>query len=362
MAAAYDAVIVGAGMFGATLARELTDRGRKVLVVEKRDHVGGMCRTQDWDGIPFHRYGPHVFHTNERRIWDFVNRFAEFEAFMVRTKAVARGKLWSFPINLMTFYQLWGTRTPAEAEEHLRKVRIPRPTTDTIEDWALATYGREIFETFIQGYTRKQWGREPDALPAGILQRLPVRTTFDDNYFTDRFQGIPKGGYAPMFDRMLEGVDVELCCDFMADRTRLDRMGVRVVFSGRIDEYFGFKLGPLAFRSCRFVHKPFDGDFQGNPVINYCDPDVAWTRIVEHKHFSNARAPRTLVTWEYPYECGADDDPLYPVADDANQKLYRAYAEIQTSTVFAGRLGSYRYFDMCEVIAQAWKVADQLTS
>jgi UDP-galactopyranose mutase len=356
---AYDVVIVGAGMFGASLARTLTDRGRKVLVVEKRPHVGGMCHTEIREGIVFHVYGPHVFHTNDEKIWNHVNRFAYFIPYTTRTKAVARGKLWSLPVNLMTLYQLWGVRTPRDAQAKLDSVRIPIKSPANLEEWVLSAYGEEIYETFFRGYTKKQWGRDPEQLPAAIAQRLPLRTTFEDNYFTDRYQGIPFGGYTNFFQRLLQGIEVRLGCEFQSDRQALERLG-RIVYSGRIDEYFDYRYGDLSFRSCRFDTESLAGDFQGNAVVNYCDEEIPWTRIVEHKHFTNPRHERTLVTREYPFECGRRETPLYPVNDRTNAVLYERYTAIPTSTVFAGRLGSYRYFDMCEVIAQAWTLADRL--
>jgi UDP-galactopyranose mutase len=355
----YDFVVVGAGMFGAAFARTATDRGRKVLVLEKRGHLGGMCHTQVREGIVFHSYGPHVFHTNDPDIWGFIRRFASFEPFVVRTKAMAKGKLWSFPVNLMTFYQLWGVATPEEARRRLEKARMRTSACDNLEDWVLATYGREIYETFFEGYTWKQWGRDPKSLPPSIAQRLPLRLTFDDNYFTDRFQGIPMGGYAPLFERMLEGIEVRTRCDFFSDRRAFESMG-RIVYSGRVDEFFDWRFGPLAFRTCRFETELMEGDFQGNPVINYCDRAVPFTRIVEHKHFSNPKSASTLITREYPEECEREGTPLYPVHDRENAGLHCRYAKLSTSAVIAGRLGSYRYFDMGEVIAQAWKLVRDL--
>jgi len=354
----YDAVVVGSGMFGSSVARSLADRGKKVLVVEKRDHVGGMCHTEKRDGIIFHKYGPHVFHTNDQAIWDWVNRFATFDQFSVRTKAVARGRLWSFPVNLMTLYQLWGVRTPKEAEEKLRAVRVPLASPANLEDWVLSVYGTEIYEIFYLGYTQKQWGRQPSKLPAAIAQRLPNRLSFDDNYFTDRFQGVPQDGYAALFEKMLSGIEVRTNCDFHSDRKTLESLG-RVIYSGRIDEFFDYRFGELEFRTCRFETERLQGDFQGNPVVNYCDALVPWTRIIEHKHFSRQyRNGHTLITREIPGECGRTGVPLYPINDERNAGLYKQYAELKTDAIIGGRLGSYRYFDMCEVIAQAWKIAE----
>lgn len=353
----YDAVIVGAGMFGSSFARLMTDAGKKVLVVEKRDHSGGMCHTDIRDGIVFHRYGPHVFHTNDPEIWAFVKRFSRWIPYTTRTKAMALGRLWSFPVNLMTLHQLWGVTTPAEAERKLREVRLPITDPSNLEDWVLATYGREIYETFYLGYTRKQWGRDPRSLPTAIARRLPLRTTFEDAYFSDRFEAVPEGGYAPFFDRMLSGIEVRLGCDYLRERETLDRLGRVVVYSGRIDEFFKFDAGLLDFRTCRFETEAGHGDFQGNAVVNYCDVNVPWTRIVEHKHFYGPRVPTTLVTREYPEECAHGGLPLYPINDLKNSALYKQYALRKTSAIFAGRLGSYRYFDMGEVIAQARKLA-----
>lgn len=353
----YDAVIVGAGMFGSALARTLTDRGKKVLVVDRRPHIGGMCFTEDLEGVVFHKYGPHVFHTNRDDVWAFVNKFAEFRQFMVRTKAVYQKKIYSLPFNLMFFHQLWGVMTPDEVKKALASVCIPIENPKSIEEWALSRLGPEIYEKFIYHYSKKQWGREPKDLPAAILQRLPIRTTFDDNYFTDRWQGIPTNGYTQMFERMLAGIEVRLGCDFLDDREALEKASGQVVYSGRVDRFFDYRYGALEFRSCRFETKTFDGDYQGNATFHYVGPEHPYTRVVEHKHFERPTALRSPVTWEYPFECGKQDDPLYPVNDLKNNALYEKYRAIPTKVIFAGRLGSFRYFDMCEVITQAWKLA-----
>lgn len=356
---AYDFVIVGAGMFGATLARELTDRGKKVLVVERRNHIAGMTYTEKREGIVYHRYGPHVFHTNDERIWKYLHRFGTFRQFMVRTKAMAKGRLYSFPVNLMTLYQLWGVRTPAEAAARLEREKIPIAHPENVEEWVLSELGREIYETFFKGYTQKQWGRAPGTLPPGIAKRLPIRLTYDDNYFTDRYQGVPEGGFTPVFERMLDGIEVRLEVDFLSDPS-LKKLG-RVIYSGRIDEYFGYRYGELEFRSCRFESKTLNGDYQGNPVINYTDAQIPYTRVIEHKHFEHATNPHTIVSWEHPFECGPKDVPLYPINDVRNNALYDLYRKIETETIFAGRLGTYRYVDLHQVIAQAWTIAEDLT-
>lgn len=355
----YDFVVVGAGLFGATLSRELTDRGMKVLVVDKADHVGGACFTEEVEGVVVHRYGPHVFHTNDSRIWAYVNRFAEFRQFMVRTKALYQGAVYSLPFNLMTFQQLWGVSTPAEAKKKLEAVRIPIEHPATIEEWALSQLGEEIYSKFIRDYTKKQWGRDAGMLPAAILKRLPFRLTFDDNYFDDKYQGVPVGGYTPFFLRMLEGIEVKLECDYLENRSELDRLG-KVVYSGRVDALFDYSLGELEFRTCRFDTKILDGDYQGNPVIHYVEPQDAFTRVVEHKHFEKPSSVRSPVTWEYPEECGRGGKPFYPINDTKNQALYERYAAIPSPIVLGGRLGKYRYVDMHQVIAQAWAMSEKL--
>lgn len=354
---AYDFVVVGAGMFGASFARMAADRGKKVLVVEKAGHIGGMCYTEEENGVIVHKYGPHVFHTNKQVTWDFVNRFAEWRQFMVRTKAILGRTVYTLPFCLSTFYQLWGVTTPAEARRKLDSVKVPIANPSTMEEWALSQLGEEIYRKLVYHYSRKQWGRDPKDMPASILRRLPIRMSFDDNYFTDRWQAVPIGGYTPMFERMLQGIEVRLKCDYFDDRESFDRLG-QVVYSGRVDRFHGYTLGRLAFRGCRFERKVFEGDYQGNPVIHDLSPDVSWTRTIEHKHFSNPSAQVSPVTWEYPFECGADDEPLYPVNDPVNDSLYGSYAAIPRKAVFAGRTGSYRYLDMCEVIAQAAKLVD----
>lgn len=358
---AYDYVIVGAGMFGATLARELTDRGRKVLVIEKRPHTGGMCHTETLEGIPFNKYGPHVFHTNDEELWKYVQRFSEWDPFVCRTKAFYKGEFYSFPINLMTLYQLWGVRTPYEASVVLNALREPIENPQSLEEWALATYGREIYETFLYGYTVKQWGKNPKDLPKSILKRLPLRLTFDDNYFTDRFQAVPRFGYGAFFDRLLDGIEVKLGVDYVDDPVGVRSMG-KLIYSGRIDEFYGYCYGELEFRTCRFVTEVYDGDYQGNPVVNYTDIAVPFTRVVEHKHFVRDLHPsKTIVTWEYPKACRRDDPPLYPIEDQKNSALYEKYLAIPTDAIFAGRLGHYRYLDMHQVMAQAISLAKKLT-
>lgn len=356
----YDFVVVGAGLFGSTFARAAADRRRKVLVVDRLPHVGGMCYTERKHGVLLHAYGPHVFHTNDPDIWAWINRFASFYPFMVRTKALHQGRIYTLPINLMTFHELWGVVTPAEAEKKLASVRVSIEKPATIEEWALAQWGPEVYEKLILHYTLKQWGRDPKDLPAAILKRLPARMTFDDNYFTDRYQGLPEGGYTPLFERMLEGIEVRLGVDFHADQSSFARLG-RVIYSGRIDRYFDYRLGPLDFRSCRFLTEFLPGDAQGNPVIHHTDRSVPWTRTIEHKHFEDPGLPITALTREHPFETTPDTMPLYPVNDHKNMELLEKYQALDGGeTVFGGRLGAYRYRDMHHVIGEALALADRL--
>lgn len=355
----YDFVVVGAGMFGATFARAATDRGKKVLVVDRQRYVGGTCRTETRDGVIVHVYGPHVFRTNNEQVWRFVNRFAKFRPHLTRVKTVYQGRVYPLPFCMGLFHALWGVVTPAEARRKLDEVSVPVREVKSVEDWALSSLGREIYEKFVYGYTLKQWGREPSRLPAAILQRLPIRLVYDDEYSLARWKGIPEDGYSGMFERMLDGIEVSLGHDYFEDRAALDRMG-RVVFSGRVDQFFGFRFGALEFRTCRFEGKTVDGDFQGGAVFHYPEPQYPFTRVTEHKHFSAPDAPRSPVTWEYPYESGPGDEPHYPINDEKNTALYEKYLTLSTDAVFGGRIGSYRYFDMSMTIAQAMKLVEGL--
>ncbi len=352
----YDYVIVGAGFFGAVCAHELTRRNRRVLVLDRRNHVGGNCYTEVVHGIPVHRYGAHIFHTNDRRIWEYVNGFAEFRPYCHRVKVRHGERLFSFPINLLTLHQLWGVRSPEEAERKLASVREPIAEPRNMEEWCLATVGREIYETFVYGYSCKQWGREPKDLPATIIRRIPVRLSFDDSYFDDAYVGIPVDGYSPIFERMLDGIEVLLDCDFFADRAGFERMGT-VIFTGMIDEYFGFRHGPLEYRSLRFEDEVVDGDFQGAPVVNYADKDVPFTRIIEHKHFHGIESDQSVITREYPDNYEAGKEPYYPVGDARNRALYEKYRAIPTDTLFGGRCGRYVYWDMHQAIGAALTLA-----
>lgn len=354
-------LIVGAGLYGAVCARELTDAGLSCTVLERREHIGGNCYTRldEVSGSHEHVYGAHIFHTSDERIWAYVNRFARFNRYVNRVKVRWRDELYSFPLNLMTLYQLWGVRTPAEAQAKLAQVREPIAQPANLEEWCLSQVGREIYERFIHGYTTKQWQRDPRELPASLIRRLPIRLNFDDNYFDDRFQGIPIGGYTALFERLLQGIPVIVGVDFLADRDRWLRQADHVIYTGPIDAFFGHALGALEYRSLRFEreHRP-EPDVQGNAVVNYTEAAVPYTRILEHKHFDlNRRDTPSLITREYPAEWRPGMTEFYTVDTEANRARYRAYREradeIAAQVSFGGRLGEYRYYDMHQVIAAA---------
>ncbi len=355
----YDYLIVGAGPFGSTFAREMTDAGYKCLVIDKRPHVAGNIYTEKQHGVDVHVYGAHIFHTSNDRIWNYVNRFASFNNYINKPKIRYNDRIFSFPINLMTLHQLWGVMTPAEAEAKLEEVRIPCENPDNLEDWILSQVGREVYETFIKGYTMKQWQRDPKELPASIIKRLPIRMVFEENYFFDKYQGIPKEGYTKMVENMLEGIEVRKNVNYFEDKQALDALADKVVFTGKIDEYFNYKYGELEYRTLRFENEVLDGDFQGNAVINYTHPDVPYTRIVEHKHFLPEKAAsieKTVVTREYSDEYTRGKTPYYPINNEKNNTMYKKYAAMaheQENVIFGGRLAEYKYFDMHQVIGSA---------
>lgn len=357
----YDYVVVGAGMFGAAFARTMADRGRKVLLVEKNDFVGGACYTESVGGVHVHRFGPHIFHTDSLKIWEWVQRFGAFKPFTLRSKAKYQGKVYSLPFNLSTFSQLWGVTTPAEAEERLKAERVRIPNPRTVEEWALSQLGREVYEKLVRGYTLKQWGRDPAKLSSLILKRLPIRTTFNDNYFSDTYQGVPVEGFTALFHRMLEGIEVRLSCDFFDDRESLERMG-RVVYSGRLDRLFDYRFDPLEFRTLRFETKIVRGDYQGVGLVYHTEAEVPHTRTLEHKHLGFVTTEDSPVSWEYSAEGGLKDEPLYPINDARNNELAKKYLACQTDAVIGGRQGTYKYMDMDQVIAQAIMLADRLVA
>ena len=359
----YDVLIVGGGLFGATFARECLNANKRVLVIDKREHIAGNCYTESRHGIEAHVYGPHIFHTNSETIWNYVRQFATFNTFVNRPKVHYAGRLYSFPINLFTLYQLWGVQTPEAARQKLAEVRVPIARPDNLEEWILSQVGEEIYRTFIYGYTKKQWRREPRDLPAAIVRRLPIRLNFDDNYFNDVYQGVPAAGYTAMITEMLSGADVVLGVDYFAQRDVWDARARTVVFTGCLDQFYEYKHGALEYRTLRFESELYAvPDYQGNAIINYTDEAVAFTRSIEHRHFVGGSGDCTYVTREYPETWRPDSVPYYPIDDARNRGIYAAYAQAakaETKYVFGGRLAEYRYYDMHQVIGSALTTAKQ---
>jgi UDP-galactopyranose mutase len=352
-----DYLIVGAGLFGATFARMMTDAGKKCLVIDKREHIAGNAYTEQVEGIHVHKYGAHIFHTDDEGIWNFVNQFARFNHYVNSPRVNYKGNIYSFPINLLTLYQVYGVSSPAEAKAKLAEVKCDIPHPSNLEEWALSQIGKELYEIFIEGYTTKQWMRSPKELPSFIIKRLPIRTNFNDNYFFDRFQGIPIGGYTKMVEKMLEGIPVVTGVDFFREKQQLEEKAGKVVFSGKIDEFFGFRYGELEYRTLRFEDELLEmEDYQGNAVINYTDATVPHTRILEHKHFEFGKQPVTLITREYPDVWDKDKIPYYPINDEVTTKIFKQYQELavlEDKYIFGGRLADYRYYDMHQVIGSA---------
>ena len=356
---AYDYLIVGAGLYGAVCAREAVNAGKKVLVIDKRPNIAGNVYTEEIEGINVHVYGAHIFHTNNKTVWDYVNRFAEFNRFTNSPVANYKGELYSLPFNMYTFNKMWGVVTPEEAEakieEQKRQAGITEPKN--LEEQAISLVGTDIYEKLIKGYTEKQWGRDCRDLPAFIIKRLPVRLTFDNNYFNALYQGIPMGGYTKMVANMLEGIEVRLNTDYLANKAELDALADKVIYTGPIDAYFGYRLGNLQYRSVRFETEVLDKpNFQGNAAVNYTDRETPFTRIIEHKWFEFGTQPKTVISREYSSEWKPGDEPYYPVNDERNGALYQQYkrlADAEEKVIFGGRLGEYKYYDMDAVIAAA---------
>jgi len=352
----YDYLIVGSGLFGATFARLATDAGKKCLVIDRKEHIAGNCYTHDDGGIHIHRYGPHIFHTSNRKVWEFVQRFADFNNFILSPKAWSNGKLYSLPFNMNTFYEMWGTYRPEDAKRKIDEQSYMGPVRN-LEEQALFLVGTDIYETLIKHYTEKQWGRSARKLPSFIIRRLPLRFTYDNNYFNDRYQGIPIGGYTRMFEKMLDGIEVRINTDYLQDKEYFDSIANKVIFTGPIDEYFDYSLGELDYRSLRFEEKRLgEENYQGNAIINYCDNSRKYTRIIEHKHFEKVDTDHTVITKEYPQKYRRGLTPYYPINDKTNQDLYKKYKEMSnslTNVMFGGRLAEYKYMDMHVVIESA---------
>lgn len=353
----------GAGLFGAVFAQQATKAGKTVLVVDRRGHIGGNAFTEDIEGVTVHKYGAHIFHTSDKDVWEYVNRFAEFNRYTNSPMANYKGELYNLPFNMNTFYHMWGVRTPQEAkaviDEQVARSGITDP--QNLEEQAIHLVGTDIYEKLIKGYTEKQWGKDARELPAFIIKRLPLRFTFDNNYFNDPYQGVPLGGYTPMIEHMLENAEVHLNVDYLAERDVLSNQAKKIVYCGAIDEYYGYCYGCLEYRGLRFDTKIFDGDnFQGNAVINYTDRETPYTRVIEHRHFEGRGRNKTVVTYEYSQDWNKGDEPYYPVNDEYNTQLYNRYqklASTERSVVFGGRLGKYRYADMDKVIREALELA-----
>jgi UDP-galactopyranose mutase len=353
----YDYLIVGSGLFGSVFAREATDKGKKCLVIEERDHIGGNCYTEEKDGINIHKYGPHIFHTDDKRIWDYTNRFIEFNNYRHSPRVKYKNQIYSFPINLLTLYQIWGVTTPQEAIDKIKSCAVHIKNPKNLEEWVLSQVGEEIYNIFIKGYTTKQWGRDPKDLPVSIIKRIPIRLTFDDNYFFDKYQGIPIGGYTRMVQNILTGIEVRMGEDYFSNKSYWDSISDKIVFTGKIDRFFDYKFGDLEYRSLDFQTEKHDiPDYQGCSIVNYAESEISHTRITEHKHFENSKSDATWITKEFPKEYSRGDVPYYPINDEKNSKIYSLYkkeAEGLENFIFGGRLSEYKYYDMHQVIASA---------
>lgn len=362
----YDYTIVGSGLFGSVCAHELSKRGFKVRVLEKRNHIGGNIYTENIHNINVHKYGAHIFHTNNKEIWDYVNSFVEFNRFTNSPLAKYKDKVFNLPFNMNTFYQMWGVTEPEKAKKIIKEQREELNNTEphNLEEQAISLVGRDIYETLIKGYTEKQWGRSCSQLPPFIIRRLPVRFTFDNNYFSDKYQGVPIGGYTKLIEKMLERVQVELSIDFLENKEEFVSTTKHMIYTGPIDEYFNYQYGKLSYRSLEFKHQILETEnYQGNAVVNYTDSSVPYTRILEHKHFEQSQSSKTIITQEYPVEWTSGKERYYPVNDERNMSIYKKYRKLaiqETGIVFGGRLAEYKYYDMHQVIASALRIVKGL--
>jgi UDP-galactopyranose mutase len=359
----YDYLIVGAGPYGSICAHELTKKGKSCLVIDKRSTIGGNCYTENFNGIHIHKYGPHIFHTNEKYLWDYINQFAEFKQFTLNVIAEYDKKIFTLPFNMHTFNQLWGVTLPQDAMQIIEEQRYKGPITN-LEQQALSMVGKDIYEKLIKGYTEKQWNKPCTELPASIIKRLPVRFTWDSNYFNDKYTGMPVGGYTQIFEKMLEGIDVLLGKDYFEDKDYYNGLADKIIYTGPIDKFFDYQFGKLEYRSLDWETFKLDNDnFQGNAVINYSDTKIPYTRIIEHKWFDNQNQKGTVVSYEYPKDYNGNNEPYYPIRDTENTKTYEKYHELTKSLknyIFGGRLASYVYYDMHQIIAQALKKVSEI--
>lgn len=356
----YDYLIVGAGLFGSVFAQQMTKKGKKCLVIERRDHIAGNVYTEKQEGIQVHKYGAHIFHTSNKEVWDYVNSFVEFNRYTNSPIANYKGKLYNLPFNMNTFYQLWGVKTPEEAQKKIEEQKaefsyIKEPKN--LEEQALILGGKDIYEKLIKGYTEKQWGRPATDIPAFIIKRLPFRFTFDNNYFNDIYQGIPIGGYTLLVEKLLEGIEYKLGVNYLENREYWNSIADTIVYTGKIDEFFNNCFGCLDYRSLRFENEILDTpNYQGNAVVNYTEREIPYTRIIEHKHFEFGTQPKTIITKEYPLDISESNEAYYPINDERNQKIYQQYenlAKSEINIIFGGRLAEYKYYDMHQVIERA---------
>lgn len=357
----FDYLIVGAGLYGSVFAREAALAGKKVKIIDVRSHVGGNIYTEEMEGINVHKYGAHIFHTNDKEVWEYIQQFAEFNRFTNSPIANYKGELYNLPFNMNTFHQLWNVTTPAEAKEMIQTQQAEFGSAEpaNLEEQAISLVGKDIYEKLIKGYTEKQWGRPCNELPAFIINRLPVRFTYDNNYFNDKYQGIPIGGYTKIIEKMLDhpNIETQLGTDYFSQKEQLNGEAKRIIYTGMIDQYFNYAYGHLEYRSLHFDTNVLDNDnYQGNAVFNYTDSETPYTRVIEHKHFEAGNQEKTVITYEYPVEWTPEKEPYYPINDKKNSDLYRKYynmAQSETNTVFGGRLGLYKYFDMHQIIKVA---------
>ncbi|WP_410514286.1 UDP-galactopyranose mutase [Paenibacillus sp. BR2-3] len=355
----YDYLIVGAGLFGATFAFEANKKGKKCLVIDRRTHIGGNVYCESVEGINVHKYGAHIFHTSNKKIWEYVNQFTEFNRYTNSPIANYNGEIYNLPFNMNTFNKLWGVTTPQEAMDKIneQKARYGIEQPKNLEEQAISLVGTDIYEKLIKGYTEKQWGRSATELPSFIIKRLPVRFTYDNNYFNDKYQGIPEGGYNVIIEKMLEGTVVKLNTDFFKNRDELEAQTEKIVFTGMIDEFYNYQFGKLEYRSLNFENEVIDSEnYQGNAVVNFTDRETPYTRVIEHKHFEFGTQDKTVITREYPAEWSPGDEPYYPINNDENNKLFKKYKELadnEGNVIFGGRLADYKYYDMHHVIAHA---------
>tara|TARA_R100000808_G_C2155541_1_gene168595 strand:- start:18681 stop:19769 length:1089 start_codon:yes stop_codon:yes gene_type:complete len=353
----YDYLIVGAGFFGSVFAYQAKQDGKSCLVIDKRTHIGGNSYTKNMEGINVHYYGPHIFHTNSDKIWEFVNKFTEFKQFTYSPVANFKGELYSLPFNMWTFHQLWNTTTPQDALNKIEETSIHCESPTNIEEYAISQLGTDVYEKLIYGYTKKQWMREPRDLPSFIIKRLPFRLTYDNSYFNDKYCGIPVGGYTKIFEELLKGVEVKCGVNYFENKDEWNKKAHKVVYTGKIDEFFDYKHGELEYRTLDFQHNVMDlENYQGSPVINWTGDEVPWTRTIEHKHFEKSNSPKTVVTYETPVKCNKNSIPYYPVNDEVNNERYHQYNKEKAAFpnfIFGGRLASYKYYDMDQVIASA---------